>query len=363
VDLAFRYDSAVMVERFVAGRELSIGLLGAEALPIIEIVPAHEVYDYECKYTPGMADEHVADLPPAVAADVARQAGLAYEALGLAGCARVDFRLDAEGRAWCLEANTLPGMTELSLVPQGAAAAGLLFPALCARIVELAAAGPIPAAPPLAGAGRPAYRGLRPRRRGPRRGLVVAEPPSPLGVFLGSPSARPRAARAADVALRLALRPTRRLERRPWRERRASRARCSRCSRSTWACSSSSRRCSATCPTTWASAACAGLLEGEWWTLVTYMFVHAGLMHLAFNMFTLWMFGPRLERAWGTRAFTWFYLWCGLGGAAAHALFVRGAPGMPVPGSVGRAARSSACSSRSRCAGRTRRCCSSAWCR
>jgi hypothetical protein len=58
-------------------------------------------------------------------------------------------------------------------------------------------------------------------------------------------------------------------------------------------------------------------------------------MHLAFNMFTLWMFGPRLERAWGTRALTWFYLWCGLGGAAAHALFVRGAPGMPVPGLVG----------------------------
>ena len=140
VDLAFRYDAAVMVERFIAGRELSVGLLGGEPLPIIEIVPAHEVYDYECKYTAGMADEHVADLPADVAADVARQARLAYDALGLAGCARVDFRLDAGHQAWCLEANTLPGMTELSLVPQGAAAAGLLFPALCARIVELAAA-------------------------------------------------------------------------------------------------------------------------------------------------------------------------------------------------------------------------------
>jgi D-alanine-D-alanine ligase len=144
VDLAFRYDSAVMVETFVAGRELSIGLLGGEALPIIEIVPKHEIYDYECKYTAGMADEHVADLPDAVAADVARQAGLAYDALGLAGCARIDFRLDADGAAWCLEANTLPGMTELSLVPQGAAAAGLLFPALCGRIVELATAAGAP---------------------------------------------------------------------------------------------------------------------------------------------------------------------------------------------------------------------------
>ena len=145
VDLAFRYDTAVMVEQFVAGRELSTPLLGPDVvLPTIEILPAHEVYDYECKYTAGMADEHVAELTPAEQADVDRQARLAYEALGLAGCARVDFRLTADGQAYCLEANTLPGMTELSLVPQGAAAAGLLFPALCERIVELAVA---PAAP------------------------------------------------------------------------------------------------------------------------------------------------------------------------------------------------------------------------
>ncbi len=62
---------------------------------------------------------------------------------------------------------------------------------------------------------------------------------------------------------------------------------------------------------------------GSWWTIVTYMFVHAWLAHLAFNMFTLWMFGPRLEQAWGTRAFVQFYLWCGLGGAVAHLLFAR----------------------------------------
>jgi membrane associated rhomboid family serine protease len=61
----------------------------------------------------------------------------------------------------------------------------------------------------------------------------------------------------------------------------------------------------------------------SWWTIVTYMFVHAWLAHLAFNMFTLWMFGPRLEHAWGTRAFVQFYLWCGLGGAVAHLLFAR----------------------------------------
>jgi membrane associated rhomboid family serine protease len=60
-----------------------------------------------------------------------------------------------------------------------------------------------------------------------------------------------------------------------------------------------------------------------WWTVATYMFVHAWLAHLAFNMFTLWMFGPRLEHEWGTRTFVWFYLWCGLGGAIAHLLFAQ----------------------------------------
>jgi len=62
---------------------------------------------------------------------------------------------------------------------------------------------------------------------------------------------------------------------------------------------------------------------GSWWTIVTYMFVHAWLAHLAFNLFTLWMFGPRLEHVWGTRTFTQFYLWCGLGGAVAHLLFAQ----------------------------------------
>jgi membrane associated rhomboid family serine protease len=62
---------------------------------------------------------------------------------------------------------------------------------------------------------------------------------------------------------------------------------------------------------------------GSWWTIVTYMFVHAWLAHLAFNLFTLWMFGPRLEHAWGTRTFVQFYLWCGLGGAVAHLLFAQ----------------------------------------
>jgi D-alanine-D-alanine ligase len=136
---AFKYDDEVMLERFISGRELTVGILGNEALPIGEIIPKHELYDYECKYTKGMAvEEFPARLEPAVAAHVQAQAVLAFRALKLRGYARIDFRLDDSGGCFCLEANTLPGMTELSLIPQAAAAAGISFPELCERIVQLA---------------------------------------------------------------------------------------------------------------------------------------------------------------------------------------------------------------------------------
>lgn len=135
---AFRYDDEVMVERFVPGRELTVGIVGDDVLPTIEIVPVKELYDYECKYTPGMAQEFVAELSPELAVTLADQAQRAFAALKLGGYARIDFRLDPEGRPWCLEANTLPGMTPTSLIPQAAAAAGVLFPDLCERIVRLA---------------------------------------------------------------------------------------------------------------------------------------------------------------------------------------------------------------------------------
>ena len=133
---AFRYDDEVMVECFVAGRELTVGILGGEALPVIEIKPKHEIYDYECKYTKGMAEEGVADLPEESVGRIQEQAALAFDALKLRGYARVDFRMDELGNFYCLEANTLPGMTELSLIPQGAAAAGISFPELCERIAK-----------------------------------------------------------------------------------------------------------------------------------------------------------------------------------------------------------------------------------
>lgn len=136
---AGRYDDEVMVECFVPGRELTVGVLGGEPLPVGEIFPKHEIYDYECKYTAGMArEEFPATLSAAQTRRVQEQAVHAFHALKLRGCARIDFRLTPEGEFYCLEANTLPGMTELSLIPQGAAVAGMAFGALCERIVALA---------------------------------------------------------------------------------------------------------------------------------------------------------------------------------------------------------------------------------
>ncbi len=142
---AFRHDDEVMIEAFVPGRELTVGILGGEALPVGEIIPAKELYDYECKYTPGMAREvFPADLTPEQTVEVQRLAKRAYQALKLGGCARIDFRMTPSGAFFCLEANTLPGMTELSLIPQAAAAAGMSFPDLCDRIVQLALTPPTP---------------------------------------------------------------------------------------------------------------------------------------------------------------------------------------------------------------------------
>jgi D-alanine-D-alanine ligase len=133
------FDDEVMCEQFIAGRELTVAVVDGDALPVGEILPAHELYDYECKYTPGMArEEFPARLAPAEAAAVQAQARRAYKALKLGGCARIDFRMAADGTFYCLEANTLPGLTALSLVPQAAAAAGIEFPELCERLVRTA---------------------------------------------------------------------------------------------------------------------------------------------------------------------------------------------------------------------------------
>jgi D-alanine-D-alanine ligase len=142
VTLARRYDDEVMIERFVPGRELTVGILDGRALAVGEIIPRHEIFDYECKYTPGMSQEiFPADLTPAVEAECGRLALLAHEALKLGGYSRVDFRLTPAGELFCLEVNTLPGMTATSLLPQSARAVGIEFPDLCERICRTARLG------------------------------------------------------------------------------------------------------------------------------------------------------------------------------------------------------------------------------
>ena len=139
VEEAEGYDDAVVFERFVRGREFTVGILGDEALPIGEIIPENEIFDYECKYQPGMAAEiFPADLPDELARKLQELALETHRVLRLEDFSRVDFIIDEEGGVWCLEANSLPGMTANSLLPKAARAAGISFPELCDRIARLA---------------------------------------------------------------------------------------------------------------------------------------------------------------------------------------------------------------------------------
>ncbi len=139
VALAAEFDDEVMAEQFIPGRELTVGILGDVPLPVGEIIPKHELFDYECKYTPGMSEEiFPAKLDTKLARQLQELALTAHRALKLGGYSRVDFRLSPEGDMFCLEANTLPGMTRMSLLPQAARAAGIEFPELCERICRLA---------------------------------------------------------------------------------------------------------------------------------------------------------------------------------------------------------------------------------
>jgi D-alanine-D-alanine ligase len=139
VKLAARYDDEVMAEQFISGRELTVGVLGDVPLPVGQIVPKHELFDYETKYTPGMSEE---TFPAKIDTQLARQlqeyALMAHRALKLSGYSRIDYRVSPDGDIFCLEANSLPGMTRTSLFPQAAQAAGIPFPELCERIASLA---------------------------------------------------------------------------------------------------------------------------------------------------------------------------------------------------------------------------------
>ncbi|SDH16250.1 D-alanine--D-alanine ligase family protein [Paraburkholderia phenazinium] len=140
IELAGSYDSEVMLEQFVAGREITVGVLGDEALSVGEIVMDPDaVFDYKAKYQPGAVREiFPADLPEDIAENARALALRAHRTLKLDGYSRTDFRLDNHGVLWCLEVNTLPGMTATSLLPQSAQARGIGFGELCERICRLA---------------------------------------------------------------------------------------------------------------------------------------------------------------------------------------------------------------------------------
>jgi D-alanine-D-alanine ligase len=139
IDLARRFDNEVMVEKFVPGRELTVGVLEGQALAVGEIFTSREIFDYQAKYQKGGAREvFPAELDGAATAELQRLAVRVHEALKLGAYSRVDFRMDPQGGQWCLEVNSLPGMTSASLLPQSAAAMGISFPKLVERICRAA---------------------------------------------------------------------------------------------------------------------------------------------------------------------------------------------------------------------------------
>jgi D-alanine-D-alanine ligase len=136
---AFSYAEAVLIERFVAGTEVAVTILDGEPLPAVEIRPKEGAYDFSARYTAGATEFHApARLDEAVARACADAAVTAYSAIGARHISRADLIVDAEGRPWLLELDTCPGLTDTSLVPLAAQAAGLAFEDLCERLVTLA---------------------------------------------------------------------------------------------------------------------------------------------------------------------------------------------------------------------------------
>jgi len=137
--LARRYGRLALIERFVPGRELTVSVLDDRVFPIVEIIPEGGFYDYEHKYTAGASRyECPAELPPEATERLLALGLEACRAVRTRGVARVDFRLDEEGTPHCLEVNTVPGLTETSLVPKAAAAAGMSYEDLVRAIVSAA---------------------------------------------------------------------------------------------------------------------------------------------------------------------------------------------------------------------------------
>ncbi len=139
IGLAAEFGDEIIIEEFIPGREITVSILGNKPLPIIEIKPSHDLYDYECKYTEGMSEYIVpAELSDSIERSLSEDALKIYKTIGCRHYARADFRLNDEGQHYLLEINTLPGMTSTSLLPKAAKAAGLEFPELIDTIIKIA---------------------------------------------------------------------------------------------------------------------------------------------------------------------------------------------------------------------------------
>ncbi len=138
LDEAFRWENELVIEEFIEGREFSVGVIEGRALPVIEIAPIQGFYDYKNKYKAGSAVETCpAELPEEVSAQMRHYAEEVAKVIGLDTYSRSDFLLDKDNKMYCLEANTLPGMTPTSLLPQEAAVVGVNFNELCEKLIDI----------------------------------------------------------------------------------------------------------------------------------------------------------------------------------------------------------------------------------
>ena len=135
--LAFQFSKNILVEQYIDGHEVTVGIVDEQILPVLEIKPKHSYYDYECKYTAGMSEYEVpAKLPKEICELLQSQALLAYNSVGCKNYGRIDFILDQKLNPFCLEINTLPGLTSTSLLPKAAKAVGLSFENLIDKIIH-----------------------------------------------------------------------------------------------------------------------------------------------------------------------------------------------------------------------------------
>lgn len=139
IKLAAKYSDTVLIEEYIAGQEITVGIVGEEVLPVIEIVTEDGFYDYEHKYTKGKTNYICpAEISPDIAEFTQNMAMTLYKAIGSRGFARIDFRLDDEGQPFCLELNSIPGFTSQSLVPMAAKEIGIEFADLCQMLIDIA---------------------------------------------------------------------------------------------------------------------------------------------------------------------------------------------------------------------------------